>query len=150
MEGVLFEHAFVSSPSCTPSRNALLTGQQFYRLGEGANLRGTLDIQHPNFMFLLKAAGYEIGHWRKAWGPGKFKKGGYVEHPCGPRGTFTSFMKKRNKTKPFCFWFGTSDPHRTYDRGSGGKSGIKIDNVQEIYGVISRTTISKCSVGMET
>jgi hypothetical protein len=26
-EGVLFENAFVSSPSCTPSRGAILTGQ---------------------------------------------------------------------------------------------------------------------------
>jgi hypothetical protein len=41
-EGVLFEHAFISSPSCTPSRNAVLTGQQFFRLGSGANLYGAL------------------------------------------------------------------------------------------------------------
>jgi len=128
-EGVLFEHAFISSPSCTPCRNALLTGQQFYRLEEGANLWSTLDVRYPNFMFLLRKAGYEIGHWRKAWGPGNFKKGGYTEHPCGPGSNFTSFMKSRNKSKPFCFWFGTSDPHRGYAKGSGGKSGIKIDNV---------------------
>ena len=30
--GVLFDRAFVSSPSCTPSRNAILTGQHFFRL----------------------------------------------------------------------------------------------------------------------
>ena len=35
-EGVLFEQAFVSSPSCTPSRGAILTGQHFFRLGAGA------------------------------------------------------------------------------------------------------------------
>ena len=35
-EGVFFEHAYVSSPSCTPSRNAILTGQYHWRLGEGA------------------------------------------------------------------------------------------------------------------
>lgn len=128
-EGILFEHAFVSSPSCTPCRNALLTGQQFYRLEEGANLYGTLDVRCPNFMFLLRKAGYEIGHWRKAWGPGNFKKGGYSEHPCGPDSDFNSFMQSRDKSKPFCFWFGTSDPHRGYVKGSGGKSGIKIDNV---------------------
>ena len=60
-EGVLFTHAFVSSPSCTPSRNAILTGTQFYRLGEGANLHSTLDVSHPNFMMRLRKAGYEIG-----------------------------------------------------------------------------------------
>jgi arylsulfatase A-like enzyme len=128
-EGVLFEHAFVSSPSCTPSRNALLTGQQFYRLEAGANLWSTLDIHYPNFMFLLRAAGYEIGHWRKAWGPGDFRKGGYAEHPCGANSNFSSFMKKRDKDRPFCFWFGTSDPHRGYVKGSGIKHGIDAASV---------------------
>ena len=35
--GVLFTHAYVSSPSCTPSRGAIITGQDFFRLGGGAN-----------------------------------------------------------------------------------------------------------------
>jgi arylsulfatase A-like enzyme len=129
-EGVLFHHAFVSSPSCTPCRNTLLTGQQFYRLEAGANLWSTLDIRYPNFMFMLREAGYEIGHWRKAWGPGDFKKGGYTEHPCGPGGDFSTFMRNRDKAKPFCFWFGTSDPHRGYKMGSGAKSGIAIENIR--------------------
>src|SRR5437867_13433281 len=37
-EGVNFTRAFCSSASCTPSRGALLTGQYFWRLEEGANL----------------------------------------------------------------------------------------------------------------
>ncbi len=37
-EGLLFHQAYISSPSCTPSRNSIITGQQFYRLGPGANL----------------------------------------------------------------------------------------------------------------
>ncbi|MGE4631640.1 MAG: sulfatase-like hydrolase/transferase, partial [Planctomycetota bacterium] len=40
-EGVLFRRAFVSSPSCTPSRAALLTGQYHWRLEESANLWST-------------------------------------------------------------------------------------------------------------
>src|SRR4051794_32812899 len=36
-EGVLFARAFVSSPSCTPSRSALMTGQYHWRLKEAAN-----------------------------------------------------------------------------------------------------------------
>ena len=123
-EGVLFDRAFVSSPSCTPSRNAILTGQQFYRLGEGANLHSTLDVDHPNFMRLLADAGYRIGHWRKAWGPGKWRAGGYEADPCGPGGTFEEFLAGHDDAEPFCFWFGTSDPHRGYARGSGAESGI--------------------------
>ncbi len=128
-EGVLFEYAFISSPSCTPSRNAMLTGQQFYRLDHGANLHSSLDPKHPNFMFLLRDAGYQIGHWRKAWGPGTFKALGYTEHPCGPELTFDRFMKQRDRTKPFCFWFGTSDPHRGYKKGSGKASGMDLAQV---------------------
>lgn len=123
-EGVLFERAFVSSPSCTPSRNAMLTGQQFYRLGEGASLHSALNVDHPNFMYLLKEAGYRIGHWRKAWGPGDFEAGGYAINPCGPEIAFTDFMKKRPAGAPFCFWFGTADPHRGYKKGSGAAGGI--------------------------
>lgn len=128
-EGVLFEHAFVSSPSCTPCRNSILTGQQFYRLGQGANLHGVLNVKHPNFMFRFRDAGYEIGHWRKALGKFDFRPGGYTEHPCGPTNTFKNFMRKRDKTKPFCFWFGTGDPHRAYKKGSGRKSGIPVDKI---------------------
>ena len=129
-EGVLFNRAFVSSPSCTPSRNAILTGQQFYRLEQGASLRGTLDRNYPNFLFRLRDTGYEIGNWRKVWGPGNFKTGGYKEHPCGPQGSFEKFLRKRNPKKPFCFWLGTSDPHRPYVKRSGAKSGIQTDPIR--------------------
>lgn len=128
-EGVLFTHTYVSAPSCTPSRNAIITGQQFYRLEEGANLHSALDIKFPNFMMMLEKEGYRIGHWRKAWGPGKWKKGGYDRHPCGPASKFDVFLKKQPKGKPFCFWFGTYDPHRPYKTGSGRESGMDIDRV---------------------
>ncbi len=44
-EGVLFENAFVSAPSCTPSRGAILTGQWHWRLEEGGNLWSTLPAK---------------------------------------------------------------------------------------------------------
>jgi len=36
-EGVVFRNAYVSSPSCTPSRGAMLTGQYHWRLEQGGN-----------------------------------------------------------------------------------------------------------------
>lgn len=128
-EGVLFQHAFVSAPSCTPSRNAILTGQHFYRLDEGANLQSTLNVRHPNFMRLLEQAGYQIGHWRKVWGPGVFEPGGYESHPCGPDMNFEEFLKQRADDRPFCFWFGTSDPHRPYKTGSGAAGGVDVAKI---------------------
>ena len=37
-EGVLFTRAYCGSPSCTPSRGAILTGQAVHRLENGGNL----------------------------------------------------------------------------------------------------------------
>ncbi len=130
-EGVLFDHACVASPSCTPSRNAILTGQMFYRLEEGANLWSTLQTKFPVYPLLLEKAGYHVGHWRKAWGPGGLRAGGYVDtHPAGPafKG-FDDFLEKRPKGKPFCFWLGAGDPHRPYDPGSGKQSGMDLAKI---------------------
>ncbi len=132
-EGVLFDNAFVSSPSCTPSRGAVLTGQHFWRLEEGANLWSTLDRKIPVYPLLLQQAGYFVGSWRKSWGPGNLKAGGYdTLLPAGkkyPKG-FEQFLSARPEGSPFCFWLGASDPHRPYDKGSGAASGIPVDNIQ--------------------
>lgn len=122
-EGVLFKHAFVSSPSCTPSRGALLSGQHFWRLREGANLWVTLPADIPVYPDLLEAAGYSIGYTRKGWGPGKL--GDRQRNPAGPQfKDFAAFLDERPKDKPFCFWFGSVDPHRPYEPGSGAANGI--------------------------
>ncbi len=132
-EGMLFDNAFVSSPSCTPSRNAILTGQHFWRLEEGANLWSTLDTKFPVYPLLLEDAGYFIGSWRKSWGPGDLSAGGYDSiHPAGkvfPKG-FAQFLEARPEDQPFCFWLGASDPHRPYEKGSGKNSGLDINEVE--------------------
>ena len=54
-EGVRFAHAFCSSPSCTPSRGAILTGQDCYRLEEGVNLWSSLPGQVRNVPGLARS-----------------------------------------------------------------------------------------------
>ena len=70
-EGVIFEQAFVSAPSCTPSRAAILSGQHFWRLGQGANLFGKLSAEVPIYTEIMRDAGYAVGYTDKGWGPGK-------------------------------------------------------------------------------
>lgn len=130
-EGILFEHAYISSPSCTPSRNAILTGQYHWRLGPGANLWSTLDPSTPVYPLLLEDAGYQTGRFRKSWGPGDISN--WERHPAGTDFTkkgFAAFMDERNPGQPFCFWLGSSDPHRPYKRGAGEASGMDITQIQ--------------------
>lgn len=129
-EGILFEHAYVSSPSCTPSRNAILSGQYHWRLGPGANLWSTLDPATPVYPLLLHEAGYHVGSWRKSWGPGRLT--GWEDHPAGEpyNGGFEEFLAGRPENTPFCFWLGSSDPHRPYERDSGEKSGMDLNAIK--------------------
>src|SRR3954470_14718310 len=70
-EGVLFKHAFVTAPSCTPCRSSLLSGQYFFRTGRGAILQGAQwNPAIQSFPHLLRDSGYHIGETYKVWSPG--------------------------------------------------------------------------------
>ncbi len=129
-DGVLFTHAFCASPSCTPSRAAILTGQHIHRLEDSGNLWSTLSTKFDTYPDLLEKEGYVVGLWGKGWGPGDWKPGGRTRNPAGPafKG-FPDFLTTVPKEKPFCFWFGHKDPHRAYEKGQGVKSGLKIEDV---------------------
>ena len=129
-EGVLFRNAFVAAPSCTPSRASLLTGRAVHQLEEGGNLWGFLPSKFAAYPDLLETAGYTVGFTRKGWGPGDFKAGGRTRNPAGNQfATFAEFYKQASKDKPFTFWFGSQDPHRPYEEGSGAASGMKAADV---------------------
>ena len=113
-EGVLFMHAFSPNPSCSPARASLLTGQETHRLRDAANLYGALGSDFPTYPSLLRAAGYHVGYTGKGWGPGVAAG----ENPAG--GVFPSFEKflaARSSGQPFCYWFGSRDPHVPWDQG---------------------------------
>lgn len=129
--GVRFTHSFCSSPSCTPSRGAILTGQHFWRLEEGGNLWSSLPTKFSLYPDMLEAAGYHVGLQGKGWGPGDLKAAGRTRNPAGPSyKDFATFFNSRPADKPFCFWFGSTDPHRPYDEGAGRKAGIRLDDIE--------------------
>ena len=128
-EGVLFEQAFVSAPSCTPSRGAIVTGQHFWRLGPGAQLWSYWPAEFAEYPALLAEAGYHVGSFRKGWGPGEHPD--QPDNPAGPSyETLEAFFAARPEGQPFSLWFGSSDPHRPYEPGVGAESGIALDAIR--------------------
>jgi arylsulfatase A-like enzyme len=129
-EGARFDRAFTAAPTCTASRAALLTGQFPHRLAEGANLHGFLPGRFAVYPDALEGAGYHVGFTGKGWGPGRFEPGGRSRNPAGPRfETFEAFLATRRDGQPFCFWYGSTDPHRPYDPGSGARAGLSAASV---------------------
>lgn len=131
-EGILFTHAFCNAPSSGPSRSAILTGQDIWRLEEAGNIHSTLPKKFQTYTELMKEAGYIVGYTKKGWSPGRLEPGGRTENPAGPEYEgFQEFFDKNIKSTdaPFVFWLGSYDPHRPYEWLSGFKSGMSVDNV---------------------
>ncbi|UCH84986.1 MAG: sulfatase [Candidatus Latescibacterota bacterium] len=123
-EGVLFTRAFSASPSCSPSRAAILTGQDIWRLGAAANQSGPIDVQTEVYPDILEDHGYFVGYSGKGWYPGDHKASGRLRNPAGEAFTdekhrarveyFTAFLDSLPEGTPFCFWYGSREPHRPY------------------------------------
>ena len=129
-EGVRFTHAYCPSPSCTPARAAMLTGQDIWRLEEGANLWGTMPSHFAVYTDLLEQAGYLVGYEGKGWGPGDYEAGGWTRNPAGQRyGSFEEFYNERERGQPFCYWFSSRDPHRPYRAGGAERASYDLDSI---------------------
>lgn len=141
-EGALFPNAFCPSPSCTPSRSSILTGQDMWRLGVGGVLHGGLPAKYPLFTDLLRDAGYRVGYSGKGWGPGRWDQDGRTVNPTGeaynrrympeaPKDIFrhdyaanlADLLADCGEGQPFCFWMGPKEPHRPFAAGYGRETG---------------------------
>ncbi|MDA0347563.1 MAG: sulfatase [Verrucomicrobia bacterium] len=141
-EGLRFINSFCDAPTCGPSRSAILTGQAIWRLEEAGNIHSTLPAKFATYTEELQTAGYKIGFTGKGWSPGRLEPGGRTENPAGKeysartldppfRGirnndyaaNFDDFLGEITDGESFCFWLGTSEPHRFFDDGAGIKTG---------------------------
>lgn len=145
-EGVLFTNAYVTNPKCAPARACLLTGRYSWQLEEAANHQPVVPPKWKFYPDLLEASGYMIGFTGKGWAPGLY----YGEHnPAGWEyneikleppysgisnkdyvANFESFLDKNVDDKPFCFWFGTHEAHRAFERDSYKKENADLNKVE--------------------
>ncbi len=142
-EGVLFNNAFVAAPQCSPSRAAILTGKNIWQLEEAGTHASYFPKKLQVFTDLLENSGYELGYTGKPWAPGNWVDAGWERNPVGPpfnekrmeavpasgmsrtdyAANFIDFYRQKENGKPFFFWYGCFEPHRSYEEGSGLKAG---------------------------
>jgi len=150
-EGIYFRNAFCAAPSCSPSRGAIITGQEIWRLGEAAQLFSAVpkELGKVSFPLLLGKIGYFVGYTQKGWAPNDFEVHRWEQYPLGKgyhsktlqpptsrivtndyAANFSDFLNECPENKPFFFWFGSSEPHRAFEANSGAELGVDPEKVE--------------------
>ena len=144
-EGVLFTHAYTPVAKCAPSRAIVLTGRHAWQNEEAGNHMAFFPARLKSWPEVLMDKGWHMGITGKGWGPGVANdKDGRPRQITGLpfnrrkapppasgmthndyAANFTDFLDATPKDKPWCFWYGSLEPHRGYEFQSGVKKGGK-------------------------
>ncbi|RLD70649.1 MAG: heparan N-sulfatase, partial [Bacteroidetes bacterium] len=146
-DGIMFSQAFCAAPACDPSRAAILTGQDIWRLKEAACHGAGFPAGFMVYPDILEKAGYKVGHTGKGRGAGSPEISGRTRDLAGPAyskirikaplnisntdyfANFEAFLKEKEAGQPFCFWYGGHEPHRGYKKGIGLEYGKNPEDV---------------------
>jgi N-sulfoglucosamine sulfohydrolase len=115
-EGMTFDHAFVVSPSCAPSRAALLTGLYPVRNGAMFNHQRP-DPVHQRWPAYFKELGYEVAaigkvaHYAQVTEYGFDHASHFKYHEDNCVEVAVDWLKQRKSEKPLCLLVGTNWPH---------------------------------------
>jgi N-sulfoglucosamine sulfohydrolase len=109
--GMTFTHCFVASPSCAPSRAAMLTGLMPARNGAEANhSKPRPEIKKLPAYF--QEIGYEVAGFGKVAHYKHDRDYGFdhYDERHAPE-VMREFLKRRDKAKPLCLFVGAHAPH---------------------------------------
>lgn len=151
--GLLFTRAYTNNAKCAPSRANILTGRNSWQLEQAANHWPHFPQKFVSFVEVLAKNGYQVGYTGKGFAPavtrdenGKPRDllvNSYNTVKTSPPTTeisnvdyavnFEVFLSaKKDKNRPFFFWYGGLEPHRQYEFGSGTvKGGKKITDLDK-------------------
>jgi arylsulfatase A-like enzyme len=162
--GLLFANAYTPNAKSSPSRACFLTGRNSWQLEAAANHVPYFPAKYKSFIEVLGEAGYYTGYTAKGWAPGvAIDSSGHPRQLTGkafnsrklsPPSTgisaidyasnFEDFLNSRDGTNPFCFWYGSMEPHRAYEFRSGiRKGGKKTTDVTAVPGFWPETEITR-------
>ena len=152
-EGLLFTRCYTPNAKCAPSRACILTGRNSWQLEEACNHWCFFPAKFKTYAEVLAEQGYHVGKTGKGWAPGIAKDSNdkprlmtgqsYDKLRKQPStkaisnndyaGNFAAFLEDQPADQPFCFWYGSTEPHRGYEYGSGIKKGGKsIDQIDVV------------------
>jgi N-sulfoglucosamine sulfohydrolase len=124
--GMTFTHCFVASPSCAPSRAAMLTGLMPARNGAEAN-HAKPRAELKKLPAYLQEIGYEVAGFGKVAHYNHDKDYGFDHYDKEHAPTVVrEFLERRNKSKPLCLFVGAHAPHVPWTTNAA----YSIDSVQ--------------------
>lgn len=144
--GILFTRAYTPNAKCAPSRSCILTGRNSWQLEEAANHSPNFPRKFKTYVEALDEHGYWVGSTGKGWAPGnpgvidgkarELTGPKYDRYKITPPAKFISnnnyfknfedFLEERPDGQPFCFWYGSNEPHRPYEFEAGINYGGKL------------------------
>ncbi len=142
--GAVFRNAYNCNPKCAPARACLVTGRYSWQLEAACDHFCHFPAKFTFYPHLLMEAGFHVGLTGKGWGPGTYDT---EFNPAGPAydeikldppykginaidyaANFEAFLDRKPEEKPFCFWLGTYEPHRAYEKDSWKREGMRLDS----------------------
>ncbi|WP_373493833.1 sulfatase [Aquiflexum sp.] len=121
-QGLVFDNAFLTTSSCSPSRCSIITGRYPHNTG-APEIHMELPEDQLTFVQLLKQVGYHtVLSGKNHMAPPE--QLGFSEfsdsQPAGSE-NWVQHLKERPKDKPFFFWFASHDAHRDWQINDKGR-----------------------------